>query len=416
MAKKKKLLVTDRPALLRKYGKASEGAIDDLLRQAPQWLAHDEYEVRLEDLDLSDAGEEVRRQNALEKIRALCKAFGTDDALVLLGDKDIIPYQLIKGIRYPGHLDIVDSQGVVETDISYASCCAPPEFDNTYQNNLKRLKDWHPSHMVGRLPDPPKGHQGGVATYASCLRQHASLQQVFLIKNVAENFFLLYLRSWQDPTIRILSRSLHIFSWKTHSVCHEGYNQCPSGKRPLHIINVHGEPNNKRFLFSKNTVAATVSLVQQLSEPGIACILCCHGGVLGDGSIASAYSLKPGAMLFGSTMKTFYDKRGYCRYSDLFFACLLTHFVLPGGRAGDALSKAYRDYLAVLSVDETFADQGNGCDYATVLQFNYVGDPTVHVGIEPAAGQGGIRQILPKLTSIFRQRSPSNDASVGVKG
>lgn len=371
-----KIIVSNRSALVAKYGSAGATQIIDAVKALIAADATRGIKSRLVFLDdakvmkglkapvVNKAGDARQNKAAIDAI------FRTADPeyLMILGSRDVIPHQNLTNPMFdPPHDDDECAWG----DLPYA-CEAP------YSRDIATFKG--PTRVVGRLPDLTGASD---PSYLIALLRSAEKYKTRPVEHYAA-YFGLSTASWQDSTAMSL---FNIFgeSKALRMAPPSGPSHPKAQLAALsHFINCHGgkadptfygeeavedDPDQPPSLSSK-TIAAKI-------RPGtVAAVECCFGAELYDSVTLSLplpicqHYLKQGAYgYFGSTTIAYGPAEGNGA------ADLITQYFMLAVLDGASLGRA------ALLARQRFVKQTGELDPAdlkTLGQFNLLGDPSIH--------------------------------------
>jgi hypothetical protein len=366
-----KIIITNKSALVRKYGLAGHKAI---VAEVDKMIKSDSSRglvTNLIYLDESKAmnkagGKPVNRANNAKQnkqaIDALCHHF-EPAYLVILGAVDVVPHQDLKNPAYsPGGDDDKYAYG----DLPYAC-------DGIYSSDCAKFIG--PSRVVGRVPDLVG------ATEPSLLIQALRVASTYksLRRDGFSRYFGLSAKVWNVST-RMSIEKIFGSASKLLLVPPSGPGFSKNSLAPLaHFINCHGAPATPEFYGQQGNnypIALTTRGLSGKVKPGsIVAAECCYGAQLYDSvalrkdiPICQDY-LRQGAYgFFGSTTIAYgpADSNGaadiLCQYFML--------NVLNGASLGRAALLARQQFVAATG-------QMDAIDLKTLAQFCLLGDPSI---------------------------------------
>lgn len=363
-----KVIVTNRKALMKKYGGKGVSSVEKALQallSADKKRGISGRVVYIDDLAtmkklkgkaVANAGDPREAKAAIDAVfRTL-----DPDYLTIVGAPDVVPHQDLKNLSG-------DDDPVAWSDLPYA-CEAP------YSRNTAEFVG--PTRVVGRVPDlfgakEPSHLVSLLRTAAAC----RSLPQADFL-----GYFGLSADVWQGSTRLSLS---NVFGSSSGLLLAP-----PSGpgypglelKARMHFINCHGGPASPEFYGQKGTnypvALTTAETAGQISEGAVAAVECCYGAELYDSvtlaldiPICQSYLRQGACGYFGSTTIAYgpADTNGA---ADLICQYFLLN-VLGGASLGRAALLARQQY-----VEE--AAQMDPIDLKTLAQFCLLGDPSLH--------------------------------------
>src|SRR5436190_16165654 len=344
-----KVLVSNRSALIAKYGAAGEKSIRDAIRKliaADHERGLDTIYVELDDpVRMKKLGgravTNVRSgEQYKDAVDAVYKALAPD-YILLLGAVDVVPHQRLSNPVFNPRKPDDDSDRSVPSDLPYA-CDAP------FASAIEKFTA--PTRVVGRLPDLTGGDDPAylidvIETAASARTRPRSSY---------ENYFAISTSPWRISTA--LSLEAIFGSNGDEHVCPPELPPWSSKllSRRSHFINCHGGPRSAEFLGQRGEgyppSLQAAGLSGNLSEGVIAAMECCYGAELYDPSkvanqpgIANTYLGNKAYGYLGSTTTSFGPARSngwadlLCRY--------FVEGVLGGASLGRALLEARQKYV-----------------------------------------------------------------------
>ncbi|MHA3772700.1 C25 family cysteine peptidase [Verrucomicrobiota bacterium sgz303538] len=374
-----KVIVTNFAALKAKYGATGLSAIQKGLKAL---IATDKTEgLTTQVVDLSDAAQMTKlkgkavtvplhQRQVKTAIDAVYKAI-VPAYILILGSTDVVPHQdLTNPVSDP---EAGDPDPVVPSDLPYA-CDVP--------YNQDPAKFIGPTRVIGRLPDLTAATD---PTYLLSVIQTAAQRKSRPPQDYS-TFLGITAWEWRKSTELSLQR---IFgSGKTLQTSPKTGPQWTVTQLSSrsHFINCHGSIAKPHFYGQQGEtypVAHRTTLVNgKLANGTVAAVECCYGGLLYDPldaqgvmSICHAY-LGSGAYGYcGSTTVAYGPEEGNAQ------ADLLCRYFLQRVLAGSSLGRA------MLEARQQFAQsaaQLDPFDLKTLVQFNLLGDPSIHPVVSPS--------------------------------
>lgn len=357
-----KVIITNKTALLHKYGKDGyeliEAEIHALIHADRMRFITDTLvcvdDVRQMQLFNGSAVTSVDNEEENKRaVDAVCEAL-SPDYVTLLGATDVIPMQLLDN---PADEDDLN----VPSDLPYAC-------DASYGTSISDFLS--PSRVVGRIPDIP-----GATTPEALL---AALNTAVHVRGMGRRSFNRYFavstEVWKASTSQSIT---NIAGHDTDMyVSHaEGPNWAEEQYLPpLHFVNCHGSmsaPNWYGRMESSYPVAVDPALLDGKITPNtIGAAECCYGARLDNpGGICTAYLTSGMAAFCGSTNIAYAPTSGQ-GYADLITQYFLIQ-VLGGSSVGSAMLEARQKYINEHRPMNVY-------DLKTVAQFNLLGDASAH--------------------------------------
>lgn len=382
-----KIIVTNRGALVRKYGNKGLAAIRKALTALA--AADKKRGIKSRVLYLDDqasmkklrAAAVVTAVNPRENKAAIDAVFKSlsPDYLMILGAPDVVPHQ---DINNPAYTPPDDDDRYAWGDLPYA-CEAP------YSRDAALFVG--PTRVVGRLPDMVGAREPSYL--------------LALLKTAAEyknrppddytTYFGLSADEWKGSTRLSLN---NIFGNVNQLLLAPPAGpKYPGGllRARMHFINCHGGPASPEFLGQKGksypSALTTRTTSGQIAEGTVAAVECCYGAELYDAitlaidpPICQSY-LRQGAYGYLGSTTIAYGPADDNGAADL----ICQHFLLnllDGASIGRAALMARQQFVADTGQMDPF-------DLKTLAQFCLLGDPSVHpVAKSSAAG-------VPKSTA-----------------
>lgn len=367
-----KITVSNRKALLRKYGSEGFAMIENALTEL---IAADNkrgIRNRVVYLDDKTTMKKIRgkavtsamdpRQNK-EAIDVVFKFFNAQ-YLMILGAPDVVPHQDLDNPTYkPGDDDDDRAWG----DLPYA-CDAP------YSRDPARFVG--PTRIVGRLPDLMSDREPSYLL--SLLKTAANYKR--RSRDDYAGYFGLSAEVWQGST-RLSVDNIFGNADKVLLAPPSGpdYTDRELENR-MHFINCHGAVASPEFYGQRGNSypksLTTQATVGKIAEGTVASVECCYGSELYDAvtlaidrAISQSYLQHGGYGYFGSTTIAYGPADGNGA-ADLICQYFLLN-VLDGASIGRAALMARQQFV------ERNA-QMDPIDLKTLAQFCLLGDPSVH--------------------------------------
>jgi hypothetical protein len=366
-----KLIVTNRAALLAKYGsgvvaiKTAVAALvaADAKRGLVTQLVEIDDAVAMKKLGGVAVSTPTSPRQCKRAIDAAYRAH-TPDYLMLLGSTDVIPHQDIKN---PVFDPADDDDAIAYGDIPYAC-------EHAYSTKSESFRA--PTRVVGRLPD------------LNGAKDPAYL--VDLLRRVAEarsrpagdyaDYLGVSAEVWEDSTTLSLQK---LFGGNAHAELsppsgpHWGTKQVGA---LCHFFNCHGAPVDSKFYGQRGKAYPVAHdaawLAGRIAEGTVLSAECCYGAELFDPSVAGGQPgichtyLAGGAYgVFGSSTIAYGPAVGNGS-ADLLCQYFLKR-VLDGASIGRAALEARQDFVRSAATLDPF-------DLKTLAQFSLMGDPSIH--------------------------------------
>jgi hypothetical protein len=383
-----KIIVTNRGAMIAKYGTGGWHSVRDAVRAL---ISADEargLSSRLVMLDsrshghvapVGDVSDAAATKAAVDAIAVA----STPLYLMILGAPDVVAQPILTNPTQ-------DDDVTVPSDLPYA-CSAPAGSDPG---------DFiGPSRVVGRLPDLPGAIDPGdlVALLARAAawtaRPASELLPVFGVSAEV----------WQGSTRQSIQH-LPGTGTSVHLVPPEGrvWTSSAFGAR-LHFVNCHGGDTDPAWYGQHGTsypVALDAALVEPLVAEGtVVAAECCYGtrhydpnDAGGQQGVAMSYLAGGAAGVFGSSTEA-YGPANAMGSADLLARYFLSS-VLEGASLGRAALEARLRFVQE-------AGELDPIDLKTVAQFDLLGDPSIHPALAPQSApqpkrvRAGARRAAP---------------------
>lgn len=363
-----KLLVTNRSALRRKYGNAGLAVIDHAVKALATADRARGLDTRIVDLGSASLGGDrvTDSDDPVENKRAV-DAVVTDrrpDYLVILGSRDVVPYQDLKNpLNDPGNPDS-DIDRFAESDLPYA--CETP-----YSQDIKTFLG--PTRVVGRLPDLT-----GASTpdYLVAVLGRAANA---VSRPPASDAFAISAKVWQRSTKKSMRNILGAAAPVLLSPKHGPRHQTAVLRSLVHFVNCHGNLDDHRFSGEGPVGTYHEALdsrwLSGVPTGAVGAFECCYGAQLYDPlglpgmSIANRYLAKGASGVVASTTIAYGPEDDNANADVL--CQLFVQQALRGASLGRAMLEARLEYARQQSVVDPY-------DEKTLAQFVLLGDPSIH--------------------------------------
>jgi hypothetical protein len=374
-----KIIVTNRKALLRKYGSKGFATIREVLavliaadkkrgiRSRVIYLDDKASMKKLSGTAVISAADPRKNKEAIDVVFK----FFNPHYLMILGAPDVVPHQ---DLDNPAYKQGGDDDDRASGDLPYA-CDVP------YSRDPARFVG--PTRVVGRLPDLVS------ATEPSYL--------VSLLKTAAN-----YKKRSRDDYMGYFGLSAKVWQGSTRLSVDNIFGNAdkllfapPSGpgyadgqlRNRMHFINCHGALASPEFYGQQDNSypksLTTQATMGEIVEGAVAAVECCYGAELYDAvtlaidlPICQSYLQQGGYGYFGSTTIAYGPADGNGA-ADLICQYFLLS-VLEGASIGRAALLARQQF-----VERTA--QMDPVDLKTLAQFCLLGDPSLHPVDEPSA-------------------------------
>lgn len=402
-----KIIVSNRGALLRKYGSKGVTAIEKALaalKAADKKRGINSTVLYLDDVAaMKKLGGKavVSAANPRENKAAIDAVFKSSDPdyLMILGARDVVPHQDLKN---PAYTPPDDDDRCAWGDLPYA-CDAP------YSRDPARFVG--PSRVVGRLPDMVSAKE---PSYLVALLKTAATYKSRSPADYAA-YFGLSADEWKGSTQMSLDNIFGNAS-QLRLVPPTGPSH-PAGAlgARMHFINCHGGPSSPEFLGQKGSsypsALTTKAVSGKIVEGTVASVECCYGGELYDAltlaidmPICQSY-LRQGAYGYLGSTTIAYGPADDNGAADLICQHFLLN-VLAGASIGRAALMARQQF-----VDDT--GQMDPVDLKTLAQFCLLGDPSVHPVAKPSVA-GVPKAIAPESERFSRTERRTKLRAMGA--
>jgi hypothetical protein len=356
MARLDKIIVSNRAALVKKYGAE---ALPRIERAVTKMIAADRtrgIESRLFYLD-TRASDTRGNKNAVDRLFA----HYSPDYMLILGAPDVVPHLKVTNLTH-------DEDGrIIDSDLPYAC-------DARFHRDARRFLA--PTRVVGRLPDVNGGRD---PNYLIGLLENARKTKRRSLKHYT-TWFALSAQSWTGSSA---ITTANLFANL------DGLALCPPtgpnrhttlDRTRIHFFNCHGSAGSHEFLGERGDsqpVGFRSSSIPARLLPGtVVAAECCYGAELyapgrGQLSISGTYLKRKAAAYVGSTTIAYGEEEGQ---SDAdFLTQFFIQFVLRGHSVGRAFLQARQKYL------DSCKPRIGAIALKTVSQFLLLGDPSIHL-------------------------------------
>jgi hypothetical protein len=374
-----KIIVTNRSALVRKYGAQGLATIRKALTTLTSADKKRGIKTRVVYLDdkaimKKMGGKPVMTATDPRENKAAIDAVfrsTNPDYLMILGAPDVVPHQ---DLDNPAYSPPDDDDNRAWGDLPYA-CEAP------YSRDPARFVG--PTRVVGRLPDVVSARE---PSYLVALLKTAAGYQS-RSQDDYTGYFGLSAAVWQGSTRLSLN---NIFgNADTLLLAPLSGPAYPEGQLRVraHFINCHGGPASPEFQGQQGrsypTSLTTKTTVGEIVEGTVAAVECCYGAELYDATtlaidlpICQSYLQQGTYGYLGSTTIAYgpADDNGA---ADLICQYFLLN-VLDGASIGRAALLARQQFVERTAQMDPF-------DLKTLAQFCLLGDPSVHPVAQPSA-------------------------------
>ena len=370
-----KVIITNRRALEGKYGSAMpriEKGIQSLISADKKRGLEARLMLMDSAVQMSEVhGKEVKDKDDQAQVKAavdsICKAYHPDYVLIL-GAPDIVPHQDLKNPAYDAQ---GDDDKIVPSDIPYA-CEAP------FSNNPRKFLG--PTRVVGRLPDlRGRAEPAYLVSLLGTAARHKTRA-----RSDYQKYFSASAEVWKASTALSLTKIFgNSDAMATSPPKGPAWTTTQLGRR-THFINCHGSPSDPNFYGQRGesypVAHSAKKLVRKIMNGTVIAVECCYGAELYDPSdagmqagICSTY-LGDGAYgYFGSATIAYGPSEGNGQ-ADLICQYFIDE-VLDGASLGAATLRARHRFAQ----NYTHLDP---VDLKTLLQFNLLGDPSIHAAAE----------------------------------
>jgi len=382
MAKKllsKKVIVTNRKALVTKYGQKGlariKAAVDALVKAD----AARGFATSLVYLDgaagkwpkVKDPADQVENKKAVDGVvKALVPEY-----LVLLGSHDVVPYQDLRNPLFDAADPDSDPDRFAPSDLPYAC-------DGAFSQKVPSFLG--PTRVVGRIPD---------LTGASDPQYLLDLLEVassWVSSAPPETALALSAKVWEKSTKLSVRNLLGAGPVVITSPAKGPKFTAKQLSERIHFVNCHGDTLEPRF-FGEHPEETYFDAMDPQQLKGVragtvAAFECCFGAELYDPkglpsmSVASAY-LQMGAYGLVASTTISYGPADGNENADVICQLFLEQ-VLRGASLGRAFLEARLGYIRSQSVVDPY-------DEKTLAQFVLLGDPSIHPFAEPATEPKG---------------------------
>ena len=370
-----KVIITNLSALKEKYASTMprvEKAIASLISADKKRG----LETRLVALDSAGQMREVQGKAVKDKddqaevksaVDAICKAYRPDYVLVL-GAPDIVPHQDLKNPAYDPQ---GDDDKVVPSDIPYAC-------EASFSTNPRKFLG--PTRVVGRLPDlRGRAEPAYLVSLLGTAARHKTRA-----RSDYQKYFSASAEVWKASTALSLTKIFgNSDAMATSPPKGPAWTTAQLGRR-VHFINCHGSPSDPNFYGQRGesypVAHSAKKLVRKIMNGTVIAVECCYGAEIYDPSdsgmqagVCSTY-LRDGAYgYFGSSTIAYGPSEGNGQ-ADLICQYFIDE-VLDGASLGAATLGARQRFAR----NYTHLDP---VDLKTLVQFNLLGDPSIHAVAE----------------------------------
>jgi hypothetical protein len=407
----RKLIVTNRNALMAKYKQAGWDAI----RKAIGRLATaDVLRGITTALDFVDAPSKAgvpkvtkasNDKQAKAAIDALYRKHGSPDYLLILGAPDVIPFQKLENPL----AGTDDPDSALPSDLPYA-CEAPFS---------RKVADFvGPTRVVGRLPN---------------VRGNKDPKELVALIDAAASFaatpakktFVISAAEWKGATRANVTRAFG--AKQLVELCPPngpGWKQARM-RAPLHFINCHGAGTDPNYygdspVFPEAHLPANLAGI--VTDGTVVVAECCYGGEIYDPldgvavGIANTYLAEGAVAYCGSTNTAYGDATAATRCAADILCTDFMAAVMKRSSTGRALLQARQSF-----VKSEGADALDPVDLKTLGQFLLLGDPSLRpfgAGLPPekvmglsksivaTAASGGMKRGGPKWKAMAKALAP----------
>lgn len=373
-----KLLVTNRSALLAKYGVAGVNTVERAVRALAAADRRRGFDTRLIYLDgaalgrarVTDAADPAENKAAIDAVAKTHRPA----YLVILGSRDVVPYQDLRNKLHDPADPESDPDRFAFSDLPYA-CEAP------YSQSVTKFLG--PTRVVGRIPDLTG------ATRPTYLTRLLAASAAARPLPRPESAFAISAKVWERST-RMSVRNILGGSSAVLVSPRSGpaFTKTQLGGR-IHFVNCHGNESDHTFSGEgpreKYFTAMDARKLAGVTRGTVAAFECCYGAELYDPaglpapSIANTYLAEGAPGLVASTTIAYGPAAGNAN-ADLICQFFLDQ-VLRGASLGRALLEARLAYVRQQSVADPY-------DEKTLAQFVLLGDPSIHPFVQEEADAG----------------------------
>jgi hypothetical protein len=371
----KKILISNRAALVAKYGAAGVKAIEQGVKALAVADAKRGFATTLIYLDgaalgrtaVGDPADPAENKRAVDAVARKHRP----EYLVILGSHDVVPYQDLKNkLHDPADPDS-DPDRFTGSDLPYACEAA-------YSQDVTKFLG--PTRVIGRLPDLTG------ATTPTYLLARLKASAAAKPRPRPDSCLALSAKVWVKSTkmsVRNIMGAVPVVL--ASPTAGPTFSKTQLGQK-VHFVNCHGNESDHTFSGEfPDEVYATAMDARRLKGVGagtVAAFECCYGAELYDPqglpamSIANTYLARGAAGLVAATTIAYgpADDNGN---ADI-ICQLFIEQLLRGASLGRALLEARLGYVRQQSVADPF-------DEKTLAQFVLLGDPSLHPFVEAAA-------------------------------
>jgi GNAT superfamily N-acetyltransferase len=371
-----KLVVTNRSALLTKYGPAGVKAVESAVKALTAADRKRGLATSLVYLDgaalgqarVTDPADPAENKTAIDILAKKHRP----EYLVILGSRDVVPYQDLKNKLHDPADPESDPDRFAFSDLPYA-CEAP------YSQAVTKFLG--PTRVVGRIPDITAAKR---PTYLLALLKASAAAKP---STRPDSGFAISAKVWGKST-KMSVRNL--FGAAPGVLISPNAGPKFAAKQlgaKVHFVNCHGDESSHTFSGEgpreKYFTAMDARKLTGVMRGTVAAFECCYGAELYDPqglpaqSIANEYLAQGAPGLVASTTIAYGPAAGNAN-ADLICQFFLDH-VLKGASLGRALLEARLAYIRSQSVADPY-------DEKTLAQFVLLGDPSLHPFVEEADG------------------------------
>lgn len=411
--KKDKLIVSNRSALIKKYGSKHKTFLSALnkLCQSDKKRGLDTAIIFVDDVKIMKAAAVKDPGNARQNkaaIDALYRHF-EPDYLLIAGAQDVIPFQPLTNLLFSED----DEDKLIPSDLPYAC-------DAAYHTDPGKFIA--PVRVVGRLPDVPGSND---PAYFRSLIKDAIASKPAKEKDYRQ-YFSVSVHDWRMSTSESLQR---IFG--DNSALQLSPVMGPAWtkgqlKAKTHFINCHGSLEDPSYYGQKGKKFPEALqagwLAKKISPGTIVAAECCYGAQLYDPSITETAQLSVAqsylqhhALAFTGSSTIAYGPAKGQGLADLLTQYFLIN-TLKGASTGRALLEARQRFL------DEMGPSLDPYELKTIAQFYLLGDPSlVIVNSTPVARSMDPRQnrrdnMLAKGAALKRFLAVPEEVSIAKAG
>lgn len=363
----KKLIVTNRSALAKKYGAAGWTAVQQALTRLRTADTKRGFTTILALLDAPAAGvPKVKSASSAREtkraIDALYKKYAAPDYVLILGGTDVVPHSVLKNPIVAGE----DEDPDLPSDLPYA-CEAP------YSTDVSDFVG--PTRVVGRLPDIRGSNE--VKDFIKLIDAAAKFSGT-----TGSAHFVISAAIWRGATQA--NAALAFGGTPTPEVVPPKGPGWPTPDlgAPLHFINCHGADKDPNYYGQPANGArvypdahSPANLTGTVSAGAVVAAECCFGSqlyhptgplVLG---ISTTYLLEGAIAFLGSTNTAYGESTAAKRCKADVLCTDFMGAIMKLATTGRALLEARQEYVKKAGILDPF-------DLKTLGQFLLLGDPS----------------------------------------